>query len=48
MYDCMDAGGRTTQETKSRWYDYKEVIGRGDPGTETEREAGARAGIKEV
>jgi len=27
----------------SRWYDYMEVIGRVEPGAETESEAGARA-----
>ena len=40
MYDCKDAGGRTTQEIKSRWYDYMEVIGRVESGTETEKTSG--------
>jgi len=43
MDDCKDAEGRTTQETKSRRYDYKEVIGRVESGTETERMSGTQS-----
>ncbi len=39
-YDCKDAGGRTTQETKSRWYDPMDGGGIVESGKETESEAG--------
>ena len=35
--DCMDAGGRTTQETKSSRDAYKDVSGRVMPGAITGR-----------